>query len=126
MASHASSDLSGILLLLKKIVAHKKNTSISKAVVAAIWQHLWQLSENMVALAFFDGGNTVRRKRKIVDATRMDDSEDLPKTAAVVATEAALEGKTVATPDCLRFFQNTTVSTEFLKVDLAEWESRDD
>ena len=48
-----------------------------------------------------------------MDAMRMDDSE---------ATEDALEGKTVATPDRIRFFQNTTASTEFLKVDLAEWE----
>ena len=56
----------------------------------------------------------------------MDGSKDPSTMITVVATDAAFECKTISTQDFIRFFQNTNVSTEILKVDVDEWESRDD
>ena len=55
------------LTFLKTILQHKAiNNGISTAAVTAFLRQLWYLSEEMVALAFFDNETSNEKKAKMV------------------------------------------------------------
>ena len=69
------------LKLFKSIQLYASiNSAVSKAVLSKFCSHLWYLSEELVALAFFDVCVSANTKRLMVKATKeRSETEDAPK-----------------------------------------------
>ena len=68
------------LKLFKSIQSYASiNSAVSKAVLSKFCSHLWYLSEELVALAFFDVSVSANTKRLMVKATKeRSETEDAP------------------------------------------------
>ena len=121
----ASAAPSGDLSLLKRLAAYE-DKGISKVGTSSLCRHLWYLSEELTALAFFDDGTAIATKRKMVAALTDDGAEDPPKRITVDPGASSLQSKTVAnfiTNASMSLFRHLNISTAFLQIDPSEWEN---
>jgi len=116
------------LKLVKKYEAINKG--ISNAAVRALLRHLWYLSEELIALAFFDDAVNNAMKRKMIDALKKqgDVSDELPEQIQLdqsVILEKELDD--FVTSKTLSFFDFMGLNADFLMhADPDSWAILDD
>lgn len=108
------------LQLLKDIDAYKsQNALISQVALKKFMGHLWYLSEELVALAFFDDKVSSDTKRKMVRAIN-NVTDQLPVKRAIVDA-AVIQTKKLEDSNTLPFFKITGISSKFLEKDVEMW-----
>ena len=119
------------LAFLKSILEYKTvNKKISDAAIKAFCRHLWYLSEELVALAFFDEAVDSNIKRKMVTALNKQccaEPEELPKRiqlepGAIPETELY----DFVTSRTMSFIKTLGFNTDFLTEDPDNWLNRED
>jgi len=116
------------LALLKKLLSYD-DKRISEAAITAFSHHLWYLSESLAALSFFDPDTCMSVKRDMVKALDVEGSSNPLKRIDVDVTTASFSATTVAdfvTNRSRSFFDQLSLSSDFLTVDPSEWDSRAD
>ena len=113
------------LQLLKDITNYKvHNSTIADIAMRKFLGHLWYLSEELVAFAFFDDGVSVDMKRRMVAALQKSGTErPLRKITLNPALIGFKQLEDFVTNNTLRFFTITGISADFLKRDVDSWES---
>ena len=113
------------LNFLKQLVSYAVvNEGVSSAALTAFKRHLWYLSEELVALSFFDPEVSVMTKKAMVQALSRPGSEDVPKRIVVdsVGINAKQLNDFVSENTC-RFFQILNIPFGFLEnVEVEHWE----
>jgi hypothetical protein len=116
------------LSLMKQLHDYKAiNPAVSKAVVHKFQSHMWYLSPELAALAFFDKAVSTSTKCNMVAAlTEQSEDHVVQHKLVEVAnlTERTLEDFVSA--KSMGFFDKLGISTDFLSTDPAEWEHDDD
>lgn len=116
------------LQLLKDLKAYEEiNQQIAKAAVKKILSHLWYLSEELVAFAFFDDKVPLETKRKMVNAVENEGLEYYPKRRTLeydLILNTNLED--FVSSNTLRFFNIAGLSSDFLKKDVELWNDDED
>lgn len=111
------------LQLLKDIDAYKsQNALISQVALKKFMGHLWYLSEELVALAFFDDKVSSDTKRKMVRALNNETHHLTVKRAIVDA--AVIQKKNLedfVSSNTLQFFKIIGISSKFLEKDVEMW-----
>lgn len=111
---------------LKNYEAHYPQ--VASVALKKILGHLWYLSEELVALAFFDDNVSLATKKKMVSAIRNTiGDDDPPKRIALDPSQVqskALED--FVTSNTLRFFQIMDLPHSFLDIDVDNWSTNDD
>lgn len=120
------------LILLQELIQYRqKNSIIADAALSKLNNHLWYLSHQTVALAFFDENISIEIKKKMVLTLKCEDSFHNvdEKRLAIKATEYdTLCDKDIShfvSKRTLSFFEHFDINTEFLSTDPQNWE-RDD
>lgn len=117
------------LQLLKDLVEYETfNPNLSRKASKKILGHLWYLSEELVALAFFDDKVPIETKREMVNALKKEGSEDPPKRIQLdleVVKQKDLDY--FVSRNTLRFFKIMGFKTEYLEKDvpIEEWDQYD-
>ena len=110
---------------LKELDALKSDQpDISKASLNKLSGHLWYLSKELVALAFFDDKVSTETKRKMVQGLNIDGEEEPPKRITI--DQSAIHAKNLedfVSSNTRRFFQFLHLPSEFLKNNPTEWDS---
>lgn len=110
---------------LKELDALKSDQpDISKASLKKLSGHLRYLSEEQVAIAFFDDKVSTETKRKMVQGLNIDGEEEPPKRITI--DQSAIHAKNLedfVSSNTRRFFQFLHLPSEFLKNDPTEWDS---
>lgn len=120
------------LNFLKDSVAYSEiDRDISKIVLKKICNHLWYLSEETIALSFFDKHVSTEVKRKMAEALKKNGNREGCKRVIVSATEIqeSYQSKDLSsfiTLNTLKFFHRFGISTDFLQNDPNTWTHRDD
>lgn len=117
------------LRLLKSLLKYKEvNEVISAAATKALSRHLWYVSEEMVALAFFDPNIDHGIKRKMVMALRNPGPNEPPKRIKLPMN--SIRSKDLGdfvTVNTLNFFEILELNSKFLtEVDPEQWEENED
>ncbi|XP_053968382.1 uncharacterized protein LOC128869807 [Anastrepha ludens] len=86
------------------------DSAISKAVTKKLTHHLWYLSEELVALAFFDSDVSHEEKRQMVE--KLQSKEPVVKLKNDFVSE-----------NTKKFFNRFGLSTTFLEFDPSTWET---
>lgn len=107
------------LWLLKELNGFEKiNKAIAKKALTKFLGHLWYLSEELVALAFFDNEISIEIKQNMVTALNEDASDYSPKRINLNASHIGeLNIEDFVTSNTLRFFIILGISSAFLKKD---------
>ncbi|CAL9702276.1 unnamed protein product [Knipowitschia caucasica] len=116
------------LQLLKDLDAYKtQHPEISKIAVKKLQGHLWYLSEELVALAFFDDEVRPETKVKMVQSLN-NVSDQIPMKRATVDCSVIQEKKLedFVTFNTRRFFSITGLPSHFLQNSVSEWEHDDE
>lgn len=123
----ASSAPKNDLQLLKDLVAYEKiNYSLAKAAMKKIMGHLWYLSEELVAFAFFDNEVSLKTKQRMVTALETPGIEDSPKRPTLdYDLILAKNLEDFVSNHTLSFFNTIGVSCDFLKKDVKTWKDDD-
>jgi len=113
------------LQLLKAI--HKyADADISQVAMKKFLGHLWYLSEELVALAFFDDSLSTDAKQKMVNSLKKPGIENPPKRATVdLQTVESKELEDFVSANTTRFFELTRLPFDFLSKDPSQWEQDD-
>jgi hypothetical protein len=83
---------------------------------------LWYLSEELVALAFFDRDVDVIEKKAMVEALARQGTEDLPKRITVNHSQDQLEAVArLFTHNTMNFFRILSTPSSFLTADPNSW-----
>ena len=110
---------------LKELDALKfHQADISKVSLKKLSGHLWYLSEELVALAFFDDKVSNETKRKMVQGLNTDAEKEPAKRITI--DQSAIQGKNLedfVSSNTRKFFQSLDLPSEFLNDDQAEWDS---
>ena len=117
------------LKLFKSIQSYASiNSAVSKAVLSKFCSHLWYLSEELVALAFFDVSVSANTKRLMVKATKeRSETEDAPKRQVFnPATFDKLELPDLVTRGSLSLYRKLGTSSKFMEKDPDTWQHCDD
>ena len=105
---------------LKELDAFKfYQPDISKVSLKKLSGHLWYLSKELVALAFFD-----ETKRKTVQGSNTDSEKEPPKRITI--DQSAIQERNLedfVSSNTGKFFQSLDLPSEFLNDDLADWDS---
>ena len=111
---------------LKDYEAH--HHQIASIAMKKILGHLWYLSEELVALAFFDDNVSVATKENMVKAIRNTTSEDDPlKRIALDPSQVQSNGlEDFVTSNTLRFFQIMDLPCSFLDIGVDNWDTNED
>lgn len=118
--------------LLQKLVNYeKKNLSVSTYTVALqkLTGHLWYLSEELIALAFFDSAVSIQCKKKMVRSLHEQNANKKNfKRAQLQDVHKCLELNLYdfVSKRSMVFFLCLGISTEFLKEEPERWENLDD
>ena len=118
-------------MFLKKLVEYN-DSLISSTALGKFCGHLWYLSPEAVALAFFDLGLPKDIKMNMVQAAihGMDSEDSSVKRIVIrpmdVKNYISKDISQFVTRKTLAFFTRFGVSTDFLQTDPDEWEERDD
>jgi hypothetical protein len=114
-------------LTLIKSLLQLPNAAISKATSDKMSKHLWYLSEELVALAFFDDAVPSETKQRMIAKLQGEDDEDeplkRPQYQASFLKEKHLED--FVTPKTMRFFKKLRLDTNFLNEDPSSWLRRE-
>lgn len=110
------------------------DTKVSDSLLYKIRNHLWYLSEEAVALGFFDENISFELKRKMVKALGNfeDENEEvvIPKRLIVtfeqVKSFANKDLSDFVTPRTKRFFDRLQIDIGFLHFDPSTWQDRED
>lgn len=109
--------------LLKDLEKYKEhNAAIANIAMKKFLGHLWYLSEELVALAFFDDGVSVHTKRQMVAALHKTGIEHPQKR--ITLDTAVINSKQLedfVTDNTHRFFRITGIPVDFLKLDVDSW-----
>lgn len=112
------------LELLKNLKEFENmNKALSKKALTKFLGHLWYLSEELVALAFFDDEVSVERKRKMVIALADESPDYSPKR--IIIDLSHIHEKNIedfVSSNTLRFFRILGISSAFLQKDPLLWE----
>jgi len=84
--------------------------------------HLWQLAEQLVALAFFDRDTTSDTKRRMVETLRVDGSSEIKKQTII--DEEYDQQRTLdrfVTSNTMTFFHILGIDLTFLTTDPEDW-----
>lgn len=118
------------LTLIKDLINYKSvNKKISEIASGKIKAHLWYLSEELVAMAFFDSRIPNETKRKMIMAMKtISDADDPPKRLMEQSLEkiSKYEINEFVSSNTKRFFEITNLSTQFLDTDPKLWDSNSD
>lgn len=116
------------LELLKDLKKFEEINSLqSKLAMKKFLGHLWYLSEELVAFAFFDESVSNNTKKKMVSALKNEGIEHPLKRVLVdpgVVLQKTLEN--FVSKNTLRFFSITGISSNFLEKDVELWEQDED
>lgn len=115
------------LLLLKTLKQYEGiNNELSKCALKKFLGHLWYLSEELVALAFFDDHVSQETKVKMVEALKTEDNDE-PLKRVRVDPDVVLKKNLsdFVSSKSLRFFELLNIPTDFLQKDVKEWEEDD-
>lgn len=109
--------------LIKEIDKYKEqNQAVSQIAMKKILGHLWYLSEELIALAFFDDEVTDDTKRLMVNALRVPGTEHPLKRIAVDPTLVSIKNlQDFVTESSCRFFTITGLPSTFIDKDVALW-----
>lgn len=115
------------LQILKDLVDFKKyNTVVAEVAIKKMLGHLWYLSEELIALAFFDKRVSIETKRKMILALKTEGTESNPKKAAL--DYDAIVNKNIEdfiSTNTMNFFKITGISCEFIQKDPELWEEEE-
>lgn len=123
-APSASSAPRNDLELLKDLKNYEKvNPVIARKAMHKVCGHLWYVSEELVALSFFDDKVTNETKNKMVEALKKEGVEFCPKRIVVVDVENIRDKnlEDFVTSNTKRFFSITGMSSDFLKKKVEDW-----
>ncbi|XP_063974411.1 uncharacterized protein LOC135161076 [Diachasmimorpha longicaudata] len=135
-ASNAVSAPNNDLHLLKRIATNASSSSrvavkLWKAVFAKFVNHLWYLSEELIAFAFFDENVTLDCKRKMCRAIKSspplgDDRKRRRTGIHDLALIPQLSLDSFVTQNTQKFFEILRIDCNFLESDPVTWEMRED
>lgn len=109
-----------------KAIYQYPNRNISKIATNKFLGHLWYLSEELVALAFFDDNVPIETKREMVTALNNPGIENPSKRANVEVMAINMKDlPDFVTANTMHFFEITGLSVDFLSQDPALWENSD-
>lgn len=113
--------------LLQRLVNYKEeNLLVAQVALQKLTGHLWYLSEELIALAFFDSKVSLQCKKKMVKSLKQRDSNEKNfKRAQLQDVHKCLELKLhdFVSKRTMVFFNCLGISTEFLKEDPETWEN---
>lgn len=116
------------LWLLKNLKKFENiNKAMSKKALSKFLGHLWYLSEELVALAFFDDEVSVESKQKMVIALNEEGPDYSPKRITLDLSH--IEEKNIedfVTSNTLRFFRILGIPSAFLQKEPGLWEEDED
>ncbi|XP_015122332.1 uncharacterized protein LOC107044808 [Diachasma alloeum] len=122
--------------LLKKIAQNidtvgSVSSKICKAVFHKFEKHLWYLSEELIAFAFFDKNVSIEIKRKMCQALKTHsafNSERNPRAIEIKDQRAVqeLDLDSFVNEKTINFFKILTIDSSFLDSDPTTWETRED
>lgn len=108
---------------------------ISTVTVKKIIKHLWYLSPEAIAMAFFDESLSEDLKRKMVSEVNIDEPlddeiwESCPKRLEInpkdVSNLLNNDLSHFITPRCLMFFDRFGIDTQFLILDSSDWKENE-
>jgi len=113
------------LELIQKLVEYEMfNPALYRKALKKFLGHLWYLSEELVALAFFDDKVSVTTKRKMVEALKNEEGSEDPPKRIQLDTEMIKRKKieNFVTKNTLRFFEIMGFETNFLKKNVIMWD----
>ena len=116
------------LRLLKSLLKYNEiNDVISAAATRALSRHLWYVSEEMVALAFFDLDVDHGTKRKMVKDLGNPESNEPPKRIQLqVSRIESNQLEDFVTENTLKFFEILELPSKFLtETDIEQWEENE-
>mgnify|MGYP006352973215 FL=1 len=117
------------LQLLKDIMEYKAlNTAVADVAPKKFLGHLWYLSEELVAFAFFDDAVSLDTKRQMVEALHNTGGNEHP-LKRITLDPAVISSKQLqdfVTENTQRFFTITGISSAFLQTDVESWKTNDD
>ena len=107
---------------------HTQDEAVAKAALGKLLGHGWYLSEELVALAFFDVKVSVDMKRKMIDSMKnQEGSEDRVLRVKILRSGIpAAELSDFCTRSTEGFFDKLGLDKGFLEVDPDDWEHRED
>lgn len=113
-------------LQLLKAIHNYGDSGISQVAMKKFLGHLWYLSEELVALAFFDDSLSTDAKHKMVNNLKNAGIENPPKRATVdLQTVETKELEDFVSANTSRFFEVTGLPCDFLSKDPTQWEEDD-
>lgn len=126
-ASAVSAPRNDLLFLTEIDKYAEENKDVSKVALNKFLQHLWYLSEELIAFAFFDDEVTIETKQSMVQALETPGEEHPMKRISLdpklIRTK---ELSDFVTSNTRRFFAITGFSSSFLIKDVSQWEEDDD
>ena len=116
------------LQLLKDLTAFESyDKKMATVALKKILGHLWYLSEELVSFAFFDKELSVQEKRKMVEALKIEGTEDCHKRINIDVKHIHEKNiENFVSSNSLRFFQILGISSNFLKKDVETWHENAD
>ena len=102
------------------------DATISSLALKKLQGHLWYLSEELVALAFFDDQVSVDTKRKMLRSLTNVGIENPLKRITI--DDALIQAKQIedfVSSNTRRFFEMADVSSDFLNTDPENWEDNE-
>lgn len=111
------------LQLLKDLKLYEAiNELIAAVAIKKVLGHLWYISEELVALAFFDNQVSVSTKKKMVNALDVEGPENPLKRITLDASLInSKQLEDFVSKNTLRFFTITGISSNFLKKNVEDW-----
>ena len=106
----------------------KDDESVANAALQKFLNHQWYLSEELVALAFFDDDVLIATKERMASSIKQQDSEEEPMKRVKILRSSI---SSASLPDfcsksTLGFFQKLKLNSDFLQEDPKSWDKRAD
>lgn len=117
------------LQFIKKLFKFSEiDKAISRDAIAKLENHLWYLSPESTALAFFDKNVSVETKKEMVAALEEEgDSDEIVKKVRFVNIQEINSKELKDFVDCRtrKFFDRFKLSVDFLKLDPSTWQENE-
>ncbi len=122
------------LIFLKRLAENAtidKHGKNYKVAFKKFVNHLWYLSEELIALAFFDENVSADCKRKMCQAIKSRSAlmDDRKKRKVGINDAKFIQDSTLdsfVTENTMKFFEILKIDSSFLNTDSTTWKSRDD
>lgn len=111
------------LELLKDLKKYEDvNPVIARKAINKVCGHLWYVSEELIALSFFDDKVGNETKKKMVEALKKEGADFCPKRINVDIENIGNKNlEDFVTSNTKRFFSITGLSSDFLKKKVEDW-----